>query len=117
MKLAVKFLATYGAVFAVSLFYVDVATSFWLALIATLVIGTIGYFGDLMIMPRIGNVSAVALDALTVFVVMWAVQAIFLPNGNVSFSWALITALLIGAFEWVYHRYLMEKTLPTDPSI
>ncbi len=70
------------------------------------------YFGDLGILPRYGNVTAVIVDAITAALVIgvadWTVNGVITLNAT---GWILALALLAVA-EWFFHRYLAAAPVP-----
>lgn len=77
------------------------------AILTALVLTLIAYFfGDLGILPRYGNVTAVIVDVITAALVIgvadWAVNGFITLNAT---GWVLALALL-AVGEWFFHRYL-----------
>jgi hypothetical protein len=77
------------------------------AILTALVLTLIAYFfGDLGILPRYGNVTAVIVDVITAALVIgvadWAVNGFITLNAT---GWILALALL-AVGEWFFHRYL-----------
>lgn len=77
------------------------------AVLTALVLTLIAYlFGDLGVLPRYGNVTAVIVDAITAALVIgvadWAVNGVITLNAA---GWVLALALL-AVGEWFFHRYL-----------
>lgn len=60
---------------------------------------------DLLVLPRYGNLAAVAVDALLTVVVARVIISL-LENTVVPFPGLAIIAVLTGAGEWYYHQYL-----------
>lgn len=83
------------------------------AVMAALVLTLIAYFfGDLGILPRYGNVTAVIVDVITAALVIgvadWAVNGAITLNAA---GWVLALALL-AVGEWFFHRYLAAAPVP-----
>jgi amino acid transporter len=88
-------------------------------LLISLVLTLVAYFlGDLMIFRKAGddhdrnsdhvkrNIIATISDAVLAFVVIWLMgKSLFTDDGDVVTA-ALISALIIAAGEWFFHKYL-----------
>lgn len=88
------------------------------AILTALVLTLVAYFfGDLGILPRYGNVTAVIVDVITAALVIgvadWAVNGFITLNAT---GWVLALALL-AVGEWFFHRYLSASPVrvTSDP--
>jgi len=77
------------------------------AILTALVLTLVAYFfGDLGVLPRYGNVTAVIVDVITAALVIgvadWAINGLITLNAT---GWILALALL-AVGEWFFHRYL-----------
>lgn len=80
----------------------------WLAIIVS---GASYLLGDLFILPMTNNTTATLADfGIGTIVVWWVGSAIY--NSPVPLTIALMSALLIGIGEWVFHAYMAKVVLP-----
>lgn len=63
---------------------------------------------DLVILPRYGNVAALAADAVITVAVAWEF-ALFLYNGSLHPLGMLLLAAVVVAGEWYFHGYLLRS--------
>lgn len=82
-------------------------------LTAAVLTGIAYVIGDTWVLPNFGNRVATAIDVPLAGVTIWAVQLV-LAGFGVSLNAVGLAALLSGAAEWFYHRYL-ETTGRVDP--
>lgn len=76
-------------------------------IIALFVTGILYVIGDLFILPGSGNYAATAANIIMAALILWA--ASFFIIQNIPVSTAIITAIVIGAGEWVLHRFQQTK--------
>lgn len=69
--------------------------------------------GDLLILPRHGNMAATGVDVATAAVVIWGMTWI-LGQPGIMLSGLLITAIAIGGIEWFFHGFLLKAVLRTE---
>lgn len=106
--LVIKYIYT-AAITAILLTYILVpsvalGTSLVIALFVTLAL----YFvGDLIILPRYGNVPAVVANFVMAAVILALANAFTVET--ISFAAAIVTAVGIGIAEWFFHRYVLES--------
>lgn len=62
---------------------------------------------DLVVLPRYGNLPALAVDAAIAVLVAWEF-ALVLYNASISVPGMLFTAVAVIAGEWYYHGYLFR---------
>lgn len=106
--MAVKFLATLALLYIIlGLFYgMTFGTVFWISLI----LGVISYFvGDLGILPRTGNTMATLADFGLSLAVIWFMISWLTASTN-AFTMALISAIGVTIFEYLFHNYLKNMT-------
>lgn len=73
----------------------------------TLVIGAVAYlFGDLVIFPKAGNLVATLADLGLAFLLIWTVGSMMSEHDYSLPLAAAISAAVLAAGEWVFHRYL-----------
>lgn len=76
--------------------------------IAALAVSIINYLiGDMLILPRFGNVFAALCDAVLAVVIVWIMD---LLSVNFTINWlsTLVFAILIFIFELFLHKYLVH---------
>ncbi|WP_100013060.1 YndM family protein [Lentibacillus sediminis] len=104
--LAVKFIA------CLALLYIVLGLGFGMnfgnVLMITLVLGVFAYAGDMLIMPRIGNIAATIADFALSFVVIYFMSYALADGGN-WFTASLIAAAGTAVFEYFYHRYVRSE--------
>ncbi|MEK4300412.1 DUF2512 family protein [Oceanobacillus sp. FSL W8-0428] len=80
--------------------------SFSNLVITSLILTAVGFAGDMLILPRIGNVAAAVGDFALAYIIIWGIGS-FLYDSLLSVdAAALIAAFLITIGELFYHRYL-----------
>lgn len=60
---------------------------------------------DLVVLPRYGNLAAIAVDVILSVAVAWEVT-FALESTLIPVPALAVSAIVIGAGEWYYHRYL-----------
>lgn len=80
--------------------------SFSNLVITSLVLTIVAFAGDMLILPRIGNIAAAVGDFALAYILIWGIGS-FLYDSLLSVdAAALISAFLITISELFYHRYL-----------
>lgn len=69
--------------------------------------------GDLLVLPRYGNLVAVGVDVVTAAVVIWGMTWI-LGQPGIMITGLLITAIVIGAVEWFFHGFVNKAVVETN---
>lgn len=87
------------------------------ALISSLIVAILIYVvGDLLILRKIGNVAATVVDAGTALAVVWIYFGTTMSSNN-FFLESLVFALVIGVFEWFFHKWLLNNVIPDERSM
>ncbi|WP_110945222.1 DUF2512 family protein [Paenibacillus phocaensis] len=90
--------------------------SFISALLTALALSILAYlFGDLFVLPRTNNLIATLVDALLVFVFLWAIAAN--ANWTLSVGEILVITLVMGVFEWFLHSWMLRDGIRRDSSV
>ena len=71
--------------------------------------------GDLLILSATNNTVATISDFVLALVVIYLFNFLWTAN-MISFGDALITALVIGAGEWLFHKFVSNKIFPDTPN-
>ncbi len=84
-------------------------TTWTQTIVLGLIVGLFSYIlGDMWILPKFGNITAIIVDlilaAFIIWVVMKGLPQFVLTSGGV---WAIAVVLAIG--EWLFHRYLLAS--------
>jgi hypothetical protein len=104
MKFAMVFVTIF-LVFGIG-YGVNVMEIFLLSLVVT----GVGFVGDLLLYPKLGNNIATAGDFVLSFVLLWIFGGLWIQNPDFSLITASIfTAFLLAAGEWFYHIYLTKR--------
>ena len=98
-------------------FKVSFADTLWISLILTLVAYVMG---DLMIFRKAGdarnqnkrNMIATISDIVVAFLVIWLVGDALIGNNPDIVTASIISAIVIGAGEWFFHKYLDRNVFP-----
>lgn len=69
----------------------------------------IGFAADLVIMPRIGGVSAAFGDFFLAFLVIYLFGSYFFNPDISVFSASLLSSLFIAGGEFYFHKYLVDR--------
>ncbi|MTI79561.1 MAG: DUF2512 family protein [Firmicutes bacterium] len=105
--LLVKFVMTFLATWVVFGIILDNPLSY-VTLVALLATAVNYILGDLVVLPKFGNLVAASGDgimgALTAYIV-----AIISPVFNTSFTTLALFAVSIGVFEFFFHKYLLRE--------
>lgn len=80
--------------------------AFWHTTILGIALLIISYIGDMMIMPRIGNMAATIGDLLLGFVVLWAGLHLF--GYTNSLGEAFLTGAILAVGEYFLHSWLLR---------
>ncbi|MBN2910347.1 DUF2512 family protein [Polycladomyces sp. WAk] len=75
--------------------------------ILALFFAVVGHFADRWILPRLGNGPSTVAGTIFMMTVI-IVGSIELPYWWISLSSAVIIGLIMGAVEWVMHRYILR---------
>ncbi|HEY4553243.1 MAG TPA: DUF2512 family protein [Bacillaceae bacterium] len=71
----------------------------------------LAYFtGDMMVLPRMGNIAATVGDFVLSFLVIW--MGLNMAGYDDVAGEAFATALVIAAGEYFYHKWLMKEEIP-----
>lgn len=71
-------------------------------------VSIISYFvGDLMILPRTNNIIAATIDAAIAFAVIYLLGDLLTVGGD-PLTASFLSAIGIGIFEFIYHKYVAE---------
>lgn len=108
----IKFIATIVLLFIIlGLFY---NMAFRDIFFISLVLGVAAYIlGDLIILPRTNNTVATISDFILAVVIIWAMSNALGYDGNL-FTMSLISSIVVGVFEFFFHRYLLKNVLHDD---
>ncbi|ALC92818.1 hypothetical protein AM500_14380 [Bacillus sp. FJAT-18017] len=90
--------------------------SFLDATLIGIVLTLLAYFtGDMVVLPRMGNVAATVGDFVISFLVVWAGLAML--GYNEAAGEAFLASLIVAAGEWFYHKWLAKDgNLTTNPA-
>ncbi len=82
----------------------------WIAVAVTIVAYLIG---DLFVLPRSNNTVATLVDIGLAFITIYMYNYLF-NNPVITVMDALIASVIIGIGEWVFHKYMETKVLPSE---
>lgn len=78
-------------------------------LVISLIITIVGYIvGDLIILPRGGNIPATSADFGLILIIIWAVGILWFKEPVYS-TGPLFSALILSVGEWFFHNYLKVR--------
>jgi len=80
--------------------------SFSSLIVTSLILTAVAFAGDMLILPRIGNIAAAVGDFALAYIGIWGIGAFLYDNALSVDGAALIAAFLISISELFYHRYL-----------
>ncbi|GEK58633.1 hypothetical protein CHL76_10490 [Marinococcus halophilus] len=83
----------------------------WTIVLLAVVLTLLSYGGDLMMIPRVKNPTAVLAGIGLVFVLVLLTVLIFTGNSAETWVGAVIAGVIVGAFEYPYHNYLRSKIM------
>jgi hypothetical protein len=101
-KFWIKASFTFVAIYLIAYLAPATRASFTYALVSTLLIVIPGWAGDRMVLPHLQNLVAALLDGVYSFAVLW-IAALISPFTAVTFTYLILTALVIGVFEYLLH--------------
>ncbi|MCP3028441.1 DUF2512 family protein [Halobacillus sp. A5] len=85
--------------------------SFGNVFLIALVLGVLSYvIGDMMILPRTNNIIAVISDFVLAFAVIYFMSSALTTAGDI-FNAALLSAVAVAVFEFIYHKYVAASGL------
>jgi len=67
--------------------------------------------GDLFILPTFGNIAATIADFVLAFIVIWLLGAALIDVPIPLVTASFISALVIAAGEWFFHRYMDNQVI------
>ncbi|MBA4543340.1 MULTISPECIES: DUF2512 family protein [Thermoactinomyces] len=116
MHLIIKFLLTSMILYAILGFIYGIDSS--TVLLTSVILTLIGYFGDLFLLPRMGNVFTTVSDLILSFIVVWALGT-WLFDRDIGtqdyqtnlvplFQISLVIAIVYTVVDWFYHRWLFK---------
>lgn len=100
----IKLVLTVGVLLIVLGLFFEV--SFTDSLIIGGVLTLVAFVGDMMVLPKVGNMIAAASDLVLTFLVVFGLGSYLFDDGISLTSAALLSSLFIAAGELYYHRYL-----------
>lgn len=108
--IAIKFIATLVLLYIILDVFNGVA--FRNVFLISLVVSVAAYLiGDMFILPRTNNTIATLADFALAFAIIWFMSA-NLTYGAGMMGEAFASALALGVFELMFHRYLANNILP-----
>ncbi|KKI89990.1 hypothetical protein WQ54_22915 [Bacillus sp. SA1-12] len=108
--LIIKAVATFVLLFVILGIGFDV--SFGNILAITFLLGIISYIlGDLLLLPRTSNTTAIISDFALALLLTWFYLANITENDTNAFIASLITAVGVALFEAFFHRYMKANVL------
>lgn len=106
----VKLIATIAAFYFVALFFpLDGTMNFLHALILGLIVAVIGYISDILIVRAVNKIVGVYVDIAIATIVTYFGNYL-LYGMHVSWTFALLVGLLIGAVEMVLHSLYFRRS-------
>ncbi|KGR76868.1 DUF2512 family protein [Ureibacillus manganicus] len=78
------------------------------SIIIGIVLTFVAFVGDMIVLPKVGNMIAATGDLLLAFLVVWGMGSYLFDEGVSLLSAALLSSLFIGGGELYYHRYLRD---------
>ena len=85
--------------------------SFISILIIVGIITVVGFVGDILFLPRVGNFITGAGDFVLAFLVVWGIGSILFENEIATLSAAFLSALFISMGELYFHRYYRDNVM------
>ncbi|SFE83410.1 DUF2512 family protein [Alteribacillus iranensis] len=86
----------------------------WNTLGLSLIIVVAAYIiGDIFILRATNNLISTLADIGLCTLVIWLIGPLIL-NEPVSFGLALLTSIIVGAGEWVFHKYVARAVFPNN---
>ncbi|GGE26287.1 membrane protein [Pullulanibacillus camelliae] len=106
--LLIKFIMVFAVLYVVAgLFYEwSFSSVLWTSIVLTVVAYLIG---DLWILSTAGNVMATLIDFILGLSILWILGNVFLDRAVSMVREPMISALIIAAGEWLFHKYLVER--------
>ncbi|MBA4495150.1 DUF2512 family protein [Paenactinomyces guangxiensis] len=86
------------------------AVPFTAVALTGLAVTLIGYLGDILLMPRIGNTLATLGDLVLSFIVIWSMVTLYHTDDLIfpAFQASALSAAGIAIGEWFFHKYLFR---------
>lgn len=107
IALIIKFIVTMAAAWISFMIFGQVA--FWTVVVIALAGTVLNYLiGDLLILPRFGNVVASILDGILGGVTAWIILAFF-PVTYTYMTSVYMFALIVAVAEFFFHMYLLSS--------
>lgn len=102
----IKLVLTLGVLFVVLGLFFNASLAD--IIIIGLALTVIAFVGDMLVLPKVGNMIAAASDLLLAFLVVWGLGSILYDDGISLLSSAVLSSLFVAAGELYYHRYLRD---------
>lgn len=111
----VKLVATVAAVAFIAYFYSPIwgTMNMMHVLILGIIVAVIGFVTDLIITKATNNIVAVYVDIAVTTLVIYFGNYLFW-NMKVTWTFAFLVGLLVGAIEWVLHYTMIRRANHTD---
>ena len=109
--LIIKFIASFALLYIVLgvVYDMSIGTVF----VITMLVGVSSYLlGDMLILPRSNNTIATIADIGLSFFLIWYIGSV-LTDGNMFYP-SLISAIGIGLFEFVFHKYVLNHVFKNE---
>ncbi len=82
-------------------------------IVGVIIVVMIYVLGDLVILRKIGNIAATIADAGATALILW-LYLTYMDYTNDIWMLVLIPAVLIGAAEWFFHKWLLKADIVPD---
>ncbi|WP_158736360.1 DUF2512 family protein [Alteribacillus sp. YIM 98480] len=84
--------------------------------LAMIVVGAAYIIGDLFVLQSTNNWVSTIADVGLCTLVIWILGP-YVLNAHVPFILAFLSALLIGAGEWFFHKYVINAVITKNPKV
>lgn len=85
--------------------------SFGNIILTSILLTGIAFVGDLLLLPRIGNVAMAAIDFGLAFIIMWIMGALFFDQTIPLVTISAMSAIIIAFGEFPFHLYMLEQVI------
>lgn len=89
-----------------------VSLSITQVIIITLVLSILGYYGDVLVVPKVGRFVGALLDYPFTYLVLWLGSIIL--GYRVTLTGLLVSSLLVATIEYILHLFIVDTRLKQD---
>ncbi len=108
--LIIKFIMVFAVLYIIQRIIYDLDLTFLSIFMMSLILTIFAYLlGDLIILPRFGNITTTIADFMLAVIVIWGFGNYWYTPLYPWASIALVSSIIITIGEWFFHKYIIKK--------